>query len=196
MKKLLITSLALMFSMTILKTQAQTKGDIVKTEIKDTKHQEKIIKKEKKAERKELRVLEGNKVNELAKTNFKTDFPGVSIPHWKRNSQFDEVNFTKDGQRMTAFYDYNSILVGTTQNKTFNDIPVKAQQIIEKKYKNYSIGTVVFFDDNESNDTDMILDGVQFDDEDDYFIPLTKDGKTTIVMSNTAGNVSYFTTVK
>lgn len=185
-----------MLSMVSLKTLAQSDEDVAKTEIKNTRLEEKAINKEKKEERKALRKLEGNEVSDLAKTNFISDFGVTRNVRWRRSAQFDEATFTKDGQRMTAYYDYNSELVGTTQNKSFSDIPLKAQEIIKKKYKGYSIGTVVFFDDNEANETDMILNDIQFDDADNYFIPLTKNGKTTILMASPAGDVSYFTTIK
>ena len=196
MKKLIITSMALLFTMISIRTAAQSGEDLAKAESKNTSYKEKEIRKEKKEERKALRKPEGNEVSEIAKTNFISDFGNIRNVHWKRGIQFDEATFTKDGKRMTAYYDYNSKLVGTTQNSSFNDIPLKAQNIIKKKYKGYSIGTVVFYDDNETNETDMILNNIQFDDADNYFVPLTKNGKTAILMVSPDGDISYFTTIK
>ena len=58
---------------------------------------------------------------------------------------------------MTAFYDENGDLVGTTYPKKFTDLPANAQMEIKTKYKDYKIGPVVLYDDNEANDTDMIM---------------------------------------
>ena len=48
----------------------------------------------------------------------------------------------------------------------------------------------MFFDDNEWNETDMILYGNQFADADNYFVELKKDNKEIILQVNPIGNVS------
>jgi hypothetical protein len=93
---------------------------------------------------------------------------------------------------MKTFYDIDGILVGTTQIKTFGDVPVKGQQAIKKNYKDYTIGQVVFYDDNEANDTDMKLYGMQFDDKDNYFVELLKGTNKIVVQVNTEGDVFFF----
>jgi hypothetical protein len=93
---------------------------------------------------------------------------------------------------MKAYYDYEGNLVGTTQKKAFADIPVKGQEEIKTKYKDYTIGDVTFFDDNEFNDTDMILWGLQFDDRDLYFVELTKGTGKIIVQVDAEARVSFF----
>ena len=50
----------------------------------------------------------------------------------------------------------------------------------------------MFFDDNELNETDMILWAIQFDDKDLYFVELAKDANKIIVMCNLEGEVSFF----
>jgi hypothetical protein len=183
MKKVAIFAMTVLFAMAVSQIQAQVKHE--KEQIKETK-------KELKTERKALRKLEGTKVSELAKTHFYADFGKVSDAVWKRVDTYDEVMFTKDGKKMKAFYDYNANLVGTTSHKKFTDLPANAQREIKKKYKDYTIGSVVFFDDNEANDTDMIMYGMQFDDADNYFVELTKANKTTILQVNRAGDISFF----
>jgi len=193
MKKIMIIQAALIFTSMTLQTKAQANEDMVKSEIKKPRVEERSAKK---AERKELRKLEGAEVNDLAKSHFTSDFQNTSNVTWRRSVQFDEATFTKDGREMTAFYDYDANLVGTTQNKSFSDLSAIAQKKIKKEYKGYKIGKVIFFDDNEANETDMILHDIQFDDEDLYFVTLEKAGKKIIVMVNKANDVSYFTTIK
>jgi hypothetical protein len=91
-----------------------------------------------------------------------------------------------------TFYDDQSKMVGTSNNVTFSELPKRAQQYINEKYKDYSVGPAVFFDDNEYNETDMVLYGLQFDDEDSYFVELAKDGKKIVVRSNSSGDVYFF----
>jgi len=183
MKKLVVLSMTFLFAMSIVLGQAQ-KADKEKT--KETK-------KEAKTERVALKKLEGSDVSSVAKSNFSSDFKDAKNVEWKRIETYDKVSFTnKDGQKMSAYYDIDGNLVGTTQFKTFADIPENGQKDIKKNYKDYTIGQVVFYDDNENNDTDMILYGVQFEDQDNYFVELTKGTNKIVLQVNTIGEVFFF----
>jgi hypothetical protein len=172
MKKLAILSMTFVFVLSIV--QGQTKET-------------------KKSDRVPLKKLEGTTVSTLAKNNFSTDFKDAKEVQWKRFNTYDEATFTNnDGHQMTAFYDNEGQLVGTSQNKTFADLPVKGQEQIKKLYKDYIVGKVVYFDDNEANYTDMIMYGNQFDDADNYFVELTKGDKKIVVEVNMDGSVSHF----
>jgi hypothetical protein len=176
MKKLTIVSLVFLFAFTIM--QGQTKKDETK--------------KEQKTERTALKKLEGTNVNEMAKKSFQIDFGNVPNVQWKRNGTFDEAIFTRDGKEMTAFYDIEGKLVGTTKQLTWADLPAKGQQEIKNKYKEYTAGPVIFFDDNEANVTDMIMYGVQFDDADTYLVELIKGKNKIVVQVNKDGLVTFF----
>lgn len=173
--------------MTFLVTVALLQGQTQKAEkVKETK-------KEQKSERMALKKLEGTVVSNKAKIAFETDFKVATNVQSKRVGTFDEFSFTNsDGQKMKAFYDQDAVLVGTTQDKTMADLPAKGLQKIKEMYKDYTIGPVVFFDDNESNETDMILWGIQFDDADNYFAELSNGTKKTIVKVSPEGFVSFF----
>jgi hypothetical protein len=150
-------------------------------------------KNEKKAEKKALTKLEGTEVNALAKSHFNVDFGNIPDVQWKRSANFDEASFTKNGKKMKAWYDVDANLVGTTTFVNFSDVPEKGQKEIKAKYKDYTIGSVVFFDDSEINESDMILYGMQFDDADNYFVELAKGTSKIVLKVNTEGNVAYFT---
>jgi hypothetical protein len=176
MKRLAIVSLVILFALSIV--QGQTKN----TETK----------KEQKAERAALRKLEGTNVSAMAKNSFSADFGNVPNVQWKRVGTYDEAQFMKDGKEIKAFYDFDSKLVGTTKGVTFADVPAAGQKEINKRYKDYKIESVIFFDDNEANETDMILYGIQFDDEDNYFVELTKGTKRIILQVISSGEVFFF----
>ena len=93
---------------------------------------------------------------------------------------------------MTAFYDSNSNLVGTTQPESFKDLPDRGQKEIKKHYKNYTVSQVIFFKDNEMVDTNMVLYDTPFEDADNYFAELTKGNDKIVVEISPEGNVSYF----
>jgi hypothetical protein len=187
MKKLAILTINFLIVFAVAQGQTQKAGQ---EKAKETK-------KEQKAQRVALKKLPGNAVDVRAQNSFLEEFSGAKDATWKRVETFDEVSFTnKDGQKMKAFYDYNGKLVGTTVHKTFADVPEKGQNEIKKGYKDYTIGQVVFFDDNEVNDTDMRLYDTQFDDEDNYFVEMIKGTKRVILQVKPNGEVFFFKELK
>jgi hypothetical protein len=183
MKKLGILLMTFLFAMTIVLGQTQ----------KTDKEKTKETKKEAKAERVALKKLEGSNVSMVAKDEFNSDFKDAKNVEWKRIGTFDKASFTnKDGQKMSAFYDIDGNLVGTTQFKTFADLPETGQKEIKKMYKDYTIDQVVFYDDNENNETDMIIYGEQFEDADNYFVEMTKATSKIVLQVNTTGDVFFF----
>ncbi|SFE80028.1 hypothetical protein SAMN05518672_110132 [Chitinophaga sp. CF118] len=145
--------------------------------------------------KKERRIADKG-VSNFSKEQFAFDFDHTSEPVWRRSSLFDEVAFIKDGKKLTAFYDTHSQLVGTTSLVKFSVLPINAQQEIKKNYKNYSVGSVIEYDDNELNATDIELFGLQTDAADSYFVELKKDNKSIILQVFKSGDVTYFHDMK
>ena len=194
MKKLLIMSTVTFLLATA--GSAQPSLASLNKDIRNDRKEESETKKEKRVERREIRKLEGKDVSYQAKQAFYTDFGNVPAGRWMRTSNFDEVLFTKDGHLLKAYYDFDANLVGTTSRKTFAEIPINAQKFIDKNYKGYSKEKVLLFDDNEPNETDMILYGEQFDDADNYFVELKKDNKAIVLQVKPSGEVSFFKQLK
>lgn len=165
-------------------------------EINIDKQMEHNIKMKRRDDSKALKKLSGIDVPYRTMNAFTTDFGNKYNPAWSRLDNFDEATFIQNGQPVSAFYDADSKLVGTTQNKTFADLPLKAQQHIKEHYSEYSPGDVMLFDDNENNETDMVLYGNQFDDKDSYFVELSNANKKIVVQVAMDGEVSYFTRLK
>lgn len=141
---------------------------------------------------KTLPKLKGAAVSYQTREQFKVDFPNAPVKSWKRGELFDEVVFMRNNMQMTAFYDENAKLVGTTETKQLSDVPQKARDYISKKYPGYTVTDVMLFDDNEDNATDMVLFDRQFEDADNYFIELQKGKERIVLASDPAGQVSYF----
>lgn len=193
MKKVAILSMTVLLAMSFIPLAAQdVNKDLLKSKIKSEKSEIKTEKKEVKAIKEELHKLVGGIIPKLTMDAFITDFGNIPDAKWKRTIYFDEVVFTKDGKEMKAYYDSSSKLVGTTMTKTFEDMPVSAQKEINKKYKDYTVKRVVFFDDNEFNETDMLLWNTQFADSDNYFVVMTKDKKEIVLQVNANGEVNFF----
>ena len=135
-------------------------------------------------------------VSSFSKEQFTFDFDHTSDATWRRTDLFDEVSFTQDGKKYTAFYDFHSQLVGTTSIVDFSSLPLNAQQQIKKNYKDYSVQAVVNYNDNELNATDIELFGFQTDAADSDFVELKKDNKRIIVQVFTSGDVTFFQDMK
>lgn len=191
MKKIIVSAAAILFAITA--TNAQASDIALRKDIKDLRQEETSVKKDKKEQKRELRKLEGQEVSYQSKQQFYVDFGNIPVSEWKRTSYFDEATFMKDGQEMKAYYDMDSQLVGTTMDKSYADLPFTAQKYIDAKYSDYGKGSVIFFDDNETNDMDMVMYGTQFEDSDMYFIELSKNNKRIVLKVDMNGNVSFFT---
>lgn len=148
-----------------------------------------------KAQKEENRPIRKEKAatepNYTTEQHFLSDFPGATNVSWKING-FEEALFTLNGKEMKAFYDYNNELVGTTSEVNYFDMPEIARKYIEKHYKDYTTQQVILFDDNEYNDTDMMLYGNQFEDEDNYFVELSNNNKKIVLQVNMEGLVTFF----
>lgn len=123
--------------------------------------------------------------------HFLTDFPNASNVQWKRIG-YEEASFLLNSKDMKAFYDYNHDLIGTTTSVTYADLPANAQKEIEKRYRNYIPQSVVLFDDNAYNSSDMMLYGHAFEDADNYFVELSNNDKTIVLQVNMEGLVTFF----
>ncbi|ULQ55823.1 hypothetical protein KJS94_14330 [Flavihumibacter rivuli] len=144
---------------------------------------------------KEMARLKGNEVSYLARENFKKDFGEVNGVNWERTDYLDKATFVRDGKQEAAYYDIDGSLVGTVVKKEYSALPANAQKMIEKRFAGYSKGDVILFNDNEINETDMVLYGEQFDDQDNYFIELFQPGKRVILKVDKSGNVYTFKTM-
>jgi hypothetical protein len=134
--------------------------------------------------------------NPLIKGQFAMDFPNATNVDFESKKNFDEVSFTQDKEQISAYYDNNDQLIGTVEKKTFSDLPGKAQKEILKKYADYTITSVVKFNDNESDHIEMIQFGTSLNDEDNYFVELKNDQKAIIVKVDLSGGVDFLTVMR
>jgi hypothetical protein len=148
------------------------------------------------AKKRELTDSELKHFSNQTLASFHSDFGYIPITNWETTNQLDKISFIKNNVLYTAYYDFNSELVGTISDVSVTDLPSHALENINKKYKGYTVGNVVFYDDNEFNETDMVYYGKQFEDEDEYFVELKNDKETIVVQVNPVGQVSFLTTLK
>ena len=181
MKKLMIAPAVILLASLAVHAQNNTMSTIDKKEAKA----------EKKEARKELRRSGDGDAGVLVKDHFYRDFGDIDAS-WKKTASFEEGSFVLNGRPMTAFYDADAELIGTTTPADFAELPESAQAEITKRYKGYTIGKVILFDDNEANGSDMILYGSAVSNEDNYFVELSNMQKTIVLEVNMEGTVSFF----
>lgn len=126
---------------------------------------------------------------------FYVDFGDVGKVVWSTDGPFDVASFSSNGIQQYAYYDYDNELVGVTHSARYDELPSKARATIEKEYADYAIEDIIYFKDNQANDADMYLFDQAFEDADNYFVALSKPGKTIIVKCDPEGNTEYFRTL-
>ena len=145
--------------------------------------------------RSERRADNRTQVSDFTKNKFRQDFPNARDVNFVRTKNFDEVAFIsgkKNRKIMKAYYDLNSDLIGTTQLKSFADLPGNSPANIHKNYAGYKTVEVIKFIDNGDNETDMNLFSTRFDDKDAYFVELAKNNREIVVKVDLSGDVSFF----
>lgn len=164
MKKLMVLSMAFLFSISLVIGQTKEKIKVlieaeekVEKEIKETEDELKLDEKELKAVKDELKMLKGYDVSKRVKDVFYDHFDNSIDVIWEKSDLYDVSTFTKDGNLMKAYYNSESELIGTTSYVPFTYLPEIGQKRIKEKYADYEIGKVAFYDDNEPVDVDFFI---------------------------------------
>ncbi|AWG20104.1 hypothetical protein FFWV33_00505 [Flavobacterium faecale] len=151
--------------------------------------QEKKIKVEKLNLKNEIRYLKTIEVNPDTKLQFKEDFKSVSNADWSADTYYTCAKFNQNGQTLTAYYDNDSKLIGTTTAKKLSDLPLATQNSITNKYSDYKIKSVLYFNDNAASDSDLFMLDKQFNDTDCFFVILTNAKQKITLQLNDAGQI-------
>jgi hypothetical protein len=179
---------SLIFGMTVLFTVSVMNGKPFYADKEQGNENKNVATTEKPA----LLNPDGKSVSYASKENFEATYGKISDVMWTRGKTYDEATFSKDGKKFTAFFDDNGTLVGTTNECSFSELPAKGQKEIKSKYKDYTVGKVIFFDDNKFQESEMLLYGLQFKDKDNYFVEVSKGTRNMVLKVDTAGFVEFY----
>jgi hypothetical protein len=119
---------------------------------------------------------------------FNADFAGAQNIVWTVNKNVQKADFTVDGVKKTAFYNFSGDFLGTTQTIGYNAIPAKSQKLIANDYKGYTAVNVIVYQANESLNNDI--------DPTSYFVDLKNDKHEVLVRVTNSGNIEFFKQVK
>jgi hypothetical protein len=190
MKKSIIASVA-SFLISIV-AHAQLASVAIPTEILSEKYNAPEIKKETKAVRKTPPAVLLYEPTAATLSSFNVDFGDFPVDQWSLIDNFSVASFTQDGQSKCAYYDFNNNLVAITTEVHFADLPANARDHIANKYADYKASEVLYYDDNESNETDLVLYGQSLQDEDSYFVELENSAEKIVLHVSLNGDVSLF----
>jgi len=140
-------------------------------------------------------AADGGKKAETTATNvsyttqqqFIADFAGAQNVVWTATKNCQKADFTVDGAKKTAFYNFSGDFLGTTTVVGYNAIPAKSQKLIADNYKGYTPGDVIVYQANESN-KDI--------DATSYFVDLKSENHEVLVRVTSTGSVDFFKQVK
>ncbi|MGV9003061.1 hypothetical protein [Flavobacterium sp.] len=182
--------IAMLFGIVTISQAQEAQIASAKKSIASLNAKEKVINTEKHNLNREIKDLKKSEVNSRSKAQFKADFGVVSNITWVRESNVDVANFKRDNQLTKAYYDSNSQLIGTTVTKKDSELPLMAQKTLKDSYDDYTVTQILYFDDNDSNNANIILLGNEFEDKDCYIIFLTKGNDTRILQITENGEIA------
>lgn len=193
MNKFLVVTAMILICGGTLSAQNGRAEKVIKDDISSLNERKSFIDNRIKTKKKKLNKLESQDVDDFTKQQFYEDFGDIKNVKWERFNLYSEATFTSDKGVVTkAFYDNQPELIGTIVNKTFADLPLRAQKEVDKKYPGYTKDSVILYDDNEYNDEDIYLYDEPFSGPDNYFLELSKDGKTIVVGISELGELVFY----
>jgi hypothetical protein len=195
MKKSIVCALAFMAFSTFAQAQGYAQI-LLEHDVASLDNQEAASVQHLKAQKLQKQTVNKKATSEAAANQFYLDFEDVRIIKAEKANYFDEFTFIKGTETITAFYDSNAHLVGTSSEKTFDDLPTKAQTYIAENYAHYVVNKVVMFEDNVQNQKNMVLYNRDFEDADNYFVELQRGKEKIVVKVTPEGEVDYFADIQ
>ena len=144
------------------------------------------INKETRLTGKNSKGTETGRVSALTMKKFNQNFGSVTNTVWEKSKSLDKVTFVKGGTKKVAYYNSSSRLVGTGSTGSASGIPLQTMTDLKSQYKDYTVGSVIFFDRNESNAISKLVYGTQLKEE-NYLVELTSNLKTIVVQVKVKG---------
>ena len=126
----------------------------------------------------------GSTSNSKATAHFAAAFSKAKNVTWISNGKFEKVSFVMNNEQLTAFYDADGALVGTTKKIAFDKLPKAAIETIttDFTFPQYQVRECIeFVDDNH---------------EKKYYTSFETSDETLVLEISQNGRVSIFTQIK
>lgn len=99
---------------------------------------------------------------------------------WTKSAKFRKASFTKDGARMTAFYNWQNELIATTQIVDVTELPAQAISNLVKYFPGNKMGEIIRYKNDETV----------------YFVNLINEKEDFIVKVDENNSINYFKKLK
>jgi 2-oxoglutarate dehydrogenase complex dehydrogenase (E1) component-like enzyme len=120
----------------------------------------------------------GDEANAKAVNNFKKEYKNARDVQWKVTKDYTKAAFNWHNQYLEVFYNNNGETIAESRAININDLPVKAQQLLEKRYNDYRVAEAIEFN---SEETGLC-----------YYISVVKDNTKKILKITPDGDTSNF----
>ncbi len=88
----------------------------------------------------------GNNISPTAVKRFQQDFGSVADVRWEKSGSYAKATFNRNGTTLSAWYNKDAKLVGTSSARSFSEMPGKVQEKIQSAYGDYYVVSVQGFD--------------------------------------------------
>lgn len=117
------------------------------------------------------------KVDIKVVNNFRSSFRHANNVSWTLKATFVQADFEINGKKLSAYYQFNGELIGTSEKISLDELPVNAKRKFAKKYSGFTVKEAIKFESA---------------DEVAYFISAENENRSEIVKVSDTGSVSVF----
>jgi len=96
-------------------------------------------------------VSAGNNISPTAVKRFQQDFGSVADVRWEKSGSYAKATFDRNGSSVSAWYNKDAKLVGTSSARSFSEMPGQVQEKIKSAYNDYYVVSVQGFDSVRGN---------------------------------------------
>jgi hypothetical protein len=121
-------------------------------------------------------ALEGDIATVKVKAGFKKDFATATQVKWEKTGDFYFADFLFEGKSITAAYNEEGALVGTSRSYDPSQLPLNISEAVMQQYKGYKLGPVA---------TELNYDG-----QTSYIVTVEKDNEVLKLKSDVNGEIS------
>jgi hypothetical protein len=126
-------------------------------------------------------AADASNVSTKIKDAFANKFEGAKNINWKTNVNFVKATFELKGELVEAFYGLDGNIIGTSRSISLQNLPLDAQNEMDKKYSGYKT--------TES----IVFEGVE---ETVYYVSLENEKQAVILKITAEGETSIYKKTK
>ncbi len=120
----------------------------------------------------------GEKTNLKAATSLQKEFNNAQNVEWKITPDYIKASFKWNDQDLQVFYNETGETIAVSRKISENNLPLKAQQTLQKKYAGYMVSETIEYTSEKSGLC--------------YYVSLVKDDAKQIIQVSTEGDTTLF----